>query len=216
MFQSDLLGYSLHGKPYPHAPGCSQLDAVLRGTPSGRHFDPEKIHLTTANPAGDVQRVTITTQARGPETMRVCAGRVALEDRMEKRVQFLTLGGSLSIDFQDGVSLCRLSSPAPIFGLSLTRGAPQLLAEEIEEILAHRRARWETHRREFDRRLASVEPGMLYMACLVELQQKFRTIPTRLLDSDIVRLVYFLDAEIEVLLSGAGRVVTAPALEDIL
>ena len=216
MIPSDILGYSLHGKPYPHAPGCSQLDVALRAEPTGHHFDPERVHLLIATPAGDVQSVTITHQGRGPETMRVCAGRVALEDRLEKRVQFLTLGGSLAMTFEEGLSLCRLTSPAPIIALSLVRGAPELLSEEIEQVLAHRRARWEVRRREYDRRLAAADPEALYKACLVELQRKFRATPSRQLDGDAIRLVSFLDAEIEVLLAGAGRVVAAPSLEDIL
>lgn len=215
MVETDQLGYRLHSKPYPHAPGCTRLDVTLRAAPTGLHFDPEKIHLTVATPSGDVRTMILTqTSGYGPEPLRVCAGRVALVDRLEKRVQFVTLGGHLNVTHEDDHSLCRLSSSAPIIELSLTRDVPEILAEEIEDILAQRRAHWEVRSREFDRRLAAAEPSALYMASLVALQQKLRTMRHGAFDDDANRLAHFLDAEVAFLCGGGA--VSGPPLEDIL
>src|SRR5262245_41126297 len=133
MIDEESVGYLTHDLAYPHAPGCGVLDVVLRDAPSGQHFDPEKIILAIARPSGDIQHTVITSHSyTGSGPLRVCAGRVVLVDRLDKRVQFLTLGGVLKITHEDGHSLCQLRSGAPIIALALNRKPWEILAEEIE------------------------------------------------------------------------------------
>lgn len=216
--QADLLGYNFHVRNGTNAPGCSQLDVTLRPQPTRLHFDPEKIHLTVAAPSGDVQRMTITRGWNsGPEPAHVCAGRIVLEDRLEKRVQFMTLGGSLTSAQEDGgVTLCHLFSPAPIIELARGRDVPEILAEEIEGLLARRRAFWDGRRREFDRRLAEAAPEQLYAACLSTLRRKFGEMRFTSAEDDAARLSQFIDVEMATLYGSSGRALSVPALEDIL
>lgn len=216
MTQTALEGYHFYSRPYPHAPGCTHLDVALRAEPSRQHFDPEKIHFTAVSPAGDIVPMMVTlSTVTGPEPTKVCAGRIVLIDRLDKRVQFLTLGGCLGLTRQDDGLLCRFSSPAPMVELALTRDAPELLAEEIEDILARRRAFWEGRRGEFERRLAAARPETLYQAILAALAEQLDAAGRAhgSFEEDAGRLARFVDEEREALSdSPAGEV----RLEDLL
>jgi hypothetical protein len=215
MFDDRHLGYNLHDRPYPHAPGCLQLDVILTRTPSEHHFDPERMHLEMATGIGSVAGLTVSHPwQRGTEPVRICAGHVILEDRVKKRVEFLTLGGSLTIEPGTDATLCTLVSEAPIIELGFNRGVGQLLAEEIEVILARERAKWEVRSGEFERRLTSADPAALYEACLSEVRMKFRSIPHRVLDRATLRLIQFVDQELAIRCGDAN--LGGTALEDIL
>jgi hypothetical protein len=217
MQQIGGLGYDLHGRPYDHAPGCSQLDIMLRDMPTRLHYDPERLHLTVIAPPDEIRPLTIGHQwYHTPLTLWVAAGRVRVEDRVEKRVEFLTLGGKLAVLPQPGFTLCSLHSPAPIIALRMERCMTELLADEIEEILARRRAWWDLHDGEFERRLAAAKPAALYMACLIALQEKFRDARLGSFDDETSHLIRFVDDEIGTLCGSAGHRSAAPALEDII
>jgi hypothetical protein len=214
MLATPVLGYDFHPRLYLYAPGCSRLDVALRGKPTHLHFDPEKLHLHGATPAGDVVAMTFGCPwNHDPQTIHVCAGRISLEDRVEKRVEFLTLGGTLAVRSAGDVTLCTVTSPAPMIELSLTRGLEELLAEELEEILARRRAYWERQPGEFERRLAGAEPLTLYAACLIAMTAMFEHRPHGFLDDPSQELIHFLGIEMKSLEAGGLH---AAALEDIL
>lgn len=215
--ESESLGYTLYPPAYPGSPGHPRLDVVLRDRPTGLHFDPEKLSLLVATSEHDIQHITIT-HPRYAEShqLQAVAGRMVLEDRVNKHVEFFTLGGPLIVSTEQSFTLCTLTSPAPIIELGLLRCVPEMLAEEIDALLARRRAFWEGHPREFDKRLIAAHPLVLYAACLVAFEENLRVAPHHQMDELTGHFSYFLRDEIEYLQATTGQDVSTLSVEHIL
>lgn len=208
-FDKNGLGYTFHPRLYSHAPGHPQLDIVLRAKPTERHFDPVRVRLTVAAPGDGLELVTIWHHPESSEEHhRVCAGFVAISDRRDKRVEAFTFGGDLHVTPQADLTLCVLTSPAPIIEIlpqPLTHGpsVATMLVDEVEALIARRRAAWEREQGPdaFDKRLAATDPFVLYLACLQALNENYAHLPHQHQEEDTLtqEFVAYLQGEIKTL-----------------
>lgn len=175
-YDSDQLGYSFYPPEAPYDFGHAQLKVVIRPEPTGEHYDPESLTCHVAGRSG-LEPLHVHHPWTLEQTYRVCAGHVTLDDRKGKQVVAFTFGGQLHIDAGPQRTICRLTSPVPILHHSASE-APleRRLSEEVEILLAERRAAWRDEER-FERRLAAADPEQLYWACLTALCEKFDCAP---------------------------------------
>ena len=192
------LGYFFHHRERPNAPGHPQLDVLMRSVPTEKHFDPEQLSLTVASEHRGTEFLRVHHPWSWLEQYRVCAGRVILKDRKDKKVGAFTFGGDLHIESEEMLTTCFLTSPAPILELIGTSSIPVLLAVETEIIFAKRRAEWVHDPAIYDKRLSAADPLILYIACLEAIGDKFERYPSRG-DEFIQQFVQFIRVEIKTL-----------------
>lgn len=167
------LGYDFHAGTGNRFPGHPQLDITLWEIPTQRHFDPEKVKFEISE-SGQLEAITITHPWTGPRQFRVCAGRIYIDDRKHKRVEAFSFGGTLEITTQKELTICRLSSTAPIFDMVKLDSLSTAVATEAEVLLAERRADWDPlHPHTFEQHLATAVPLELYARCLTTLHDMF-------------------------------------------
>jgi hypothetical protein len=165
-------GYFYHPPPGERLVGYPRLDFNLIAAPTGEHFDPQHATLYTITKQGRIESLTLSHPWHGSTRYQVCAGRVNLHDHSGENVAAYTLGGQLTLRDQGAYTHCSLTSPAPIIDLPHPGAISTLLASEIESLLAQRRAALRHQEGEFERRLATVEPLTLFVACLSTLEVK--------------------------------------------
>jgi hypothetical protein len=146
----------------------------LRSIATKLHFDPEQIRLRIIAPDEDEpQRRIIHHPWIHKYHYRVSAGRMLLIDRKGKKEETFTLGGDLQIQEETDLTICTMVSAAPILHLIRFDSIPTLLAQEIEILLAARKAEWPPNDNSFEKRLAAADPLTLYAVCLKTLEDKF-------------------------------------------
>ena len=174
-FAEPELGYRFYPPADPHDLGHAQLDVVIRATPTGEHFDPERFTCPIADRHGSAWLHVLHpwTQER---SYRVCAGDILIADRKQQQIKAFTFGGALTVETDHQRTVCRLTSPAPLLEYSPQPMAPeQQLIDEVNILFAERRAAQDEE--VFARRLAVVDPVQLYRACLTALRAKFELFP---------------------------------------
>jgi len=175
--QKPDLGYWFAPKRYPHSPGHPRLDIAISKIASGLHFDPETIQLPVF---ADIDRLhprriehlKIFHPWAYRSSYHVAPGMVIISDRKNKKVEAFTFGGMLEIDTSDEFTKCRIESSAPIIDIPAVGAAVMKLVEEVEIILATRRAIWGQDEREFTTRLKNVPSDVFYAACFQEFQDR--------------------------------------------
>jgi hypothetical protein len=183
--------------------------------PTGKHFDPEKLSLTVAPKHKGTELLRVQHPWPGQDQYRACAGHVILQDRKGKKVEAFTFGGDLRIESEEMLTVCFLTSPAPILVLIGTSSIPMLLAVETEIVFAERRANWELDRSTFKDRLTAADPFTLYCICLEALKKKFERYPSRGVEF-IQQFVTFLNTEIKTLHELDKWPVSMPTVAEIL
>jgi len=209
------LGYIFSPKRYPHAPGYPRLGVLLRQSPSLKHFDPETVQFTIARRKEHLGILDLFHPWPYGVDYQVCSGPIILVDRYGKTVEAFSFGGKLRISSGVYITVCLLESPAPI--LDITPSDPTLLSfvEEIQIILAARRADWLPKTEEYERRLIAVDPMTLYMACLQALKNKLEQFPHKEVD-EILPLTHFIHEEIEALHESRLWPLWLPSLEELV
>jgi hypothetical protein len=197
------FGYYFFPKSYPHAPGYPRLKVNLIDAPTFQHYDPEYLDIRVArnmrpgqSPRVEVLKIYHPWTLKGE--YKVCAGPVVLTDRVGKEVEVFTFGGDLHIQLQEDHTTCSHESPAPILEIKPGDDIPRILAEEMEIILAERRAAWIPNEDDFERRLARAGPIDLYVACLDFLRKKYEKYPHKELPH-AYHFLSFLHEEIDAL-----------------
>ncbi|MBK8989346.1 MAG: hypothetical protein IPM39_25345 [Chloroflexi bacterium] len=187
------LGYIFH--PGPSHFGSAGFDAILTTKPTQQHFDPDYLHVT-AGAARGTQRLEIHHPWRLADHYAVCAGRILLSDRFKKCVEVFTFGGQLTIVTSEEQTLCTFASAAPFLDLVTSHSVTTLFTNEVEILLAQRRAARNLHvSGEFDAILLRLDPLLLYVSCLAEIRQKFKLYPAH--DDQVVqRFKYRIEQEI--------------------
>lgn len=165
-------GYYFHPPEGEYPVGYLQLDFNLYEEPTGQHFDPRHVTLPVVNKESHIELLTLSHPWHSRTDYQVCAGRISLQDHKGKSVEAFTLGGRLTLEKQDTYTSCSLTSPAPIIDLPDPRATSTLLVNEIECVLAHRRAALAHEKGKFDQRLMAVDPLNLFIACLSALEAK--------------------------------------------
>lgn len=209
------LGYDFHPGTAVRFPGHPQLDITLWEVPTQRHFDPEQVQFEITG-GGRPEKLTITHPWTGPRQFRVCAGRIYIDDRKHKRVEAFSFGGKLEITSKQELTICRLSSTAPIFDMVELDSLSTTIATEAEVLLAERRADWDPkHPHTFEQHLATAVPLELYACCLIALHEKYAP---HLEHHDHLyhQLIHFVTHEIKFLQESGQWPPIVPPLAEIL
>jgi hypothetical protein len=162
------FGYAFEPDCSPDAPAHSRLRVVLRAHPTHAHYDPEHVTLPIITRLREIEPLRVFHPWPADRAYTATLGRVILQDRVGKRVEAFTFGGSVTIDSEPEYVVLRLESPAPILALQFPASVSDHLVAAIEGLLAQRRAAHdmagEPH--QLEARLAELAPAVLYQACL--------------------------------------------------
>jgi hypothetical protein len=160
-------GYYPLAELHPNSPGYSGLLVAIRKEPTGRHFDPQTLHLRLRDEYGRVRWSSLSWLSPLEGIGHICPGKVTLEDRSGKRVEFFTFGGSLEMTLGPEEMIYSLRSPAPVLELTAPEETvPDQLAAEVEEFLARIEVKWGKNEKGFSQRLAEVDSLQFYLAAL--------------------------------------------------
>lgn len=175
LHQVENWGYYLLPKSHSHSPGYTGLLVAIRERPTKKHFDPERISLQVLDEQGVPQGMTFHLKWHLTKSRRVCAGRVILRDREEKEIEFYTFGGSCESVSVSGETVYSLRSTAPILQLTEKgESLSDLLAGEMEILIAKQHVRWGEDDEGYGRQLAQIEPVQLYVMSISSLLVRTR------------------------------------------
>ncbi|MFH1633689.1 MAG: hypothetical protein ABIG63_06710 [Chloroflexota bacterium] len=206
------IGYLYHYPRFDHPTDNFRLDIFISSIPTEQHFDVLRAHFFVKTPQGAIERLTITHPWNYEKTIRVCAGVVLMEDRKWKKEEAFAFGGQLKIDVQELQTVCNLVSSAPILEISGATPLHRFFIDELEILLAERRAAY-LNRREYETQLSKMDPLELYLACLKELIQKFEQFPHK--DEKYLQFLMFLHSQKHRLDAAGLSRDPAPKLDDI-
>ena len=206
------IGYLYHYPQINHPTDNFRLDIFISSIPTEQHFDVKRAHFFVKPLEGETEYLTITHPWDFEKTARICAGVVVMEDRKGKKEEAFTFGGNLKIESRDLQTVCILVSPAPILEISGATSMNRLFIDELEILLAERRAAYLNHH-EYETQLCKIDPFELYQACLNELILKFEQFPHK--DEKYLQLLMFLHSQkFRLVAAGLSRDST-PKLEHI-
>jgi hypothetical protein len=214
-FSSPDLGYIFYPLAHPGDPGHPQLDIHLPSAPSGRHFDVAAVHFSIFTATDLIERLSVSRHHLGPFEGRVCPGRIIIESFTKKTVEAFTFGGTFQVEMQPDLTICTIRSKAPILEIIHEETVSSMLAEEVEILLAGRRAAWAEDPEGLARRLAGLDPITFYHACLEELRRKFKLLP-HLQNSFSITFTQFLNTECREFESKYGQGDLAQSFEELL
>jgi hypothetical protein len=161
-------GYYPLPQSHPDSPGYSGLLVAIREQPTGKHFDPETLHLRLRDEHGLARWRTLswlTPLEAG--TSHACPGLVTLRDRSGKRVDFFVFGGTLEPVSGPGEMVYVLRSPAPVLELTAhDETVADQLASETESLMGEMEEGWGLDEQGYERRLAAAEPLQFYLGAV--------------------------------------------------
>jgi len=172
------LGYRFLPRKYPQSAGHPRLEIRISKVPSERHYDPEIVNLlvfsSTANRhTQGIEHLKVYHPWPYRASYQVAPGMLIISDRKDKKVEAFTFGGELKIDMDDESTKCIIESDAPIIEIDMIESTVMRLVEEVEIILAKRRAIWGHDEGKFESRMAKIPPSQLYATCIEELMMQF-------------------------------------------
>jgi hypothetical protein len=211
------LGYVFSSTFHPNRLPHHKLKITLHDAPTLRHFDPEVVTFRITPDNLGNSYIQVRHPWRGNRNYHVFASTVIMRDRADKVVEAFTFGGKLLILSNNEQTHCALISTAPIYPLLSWSSAEMILVEEVELLLAMRREIWdEAHKRvSFEKYLAKLNPFILYLSCLQNLQNKFSHFPSPI-PEDLLRFIHFLQVEIKRLHNQGLWPLYLPPIEEIL
>ncbi len=172
--QVENWGYLLLPPSHPESPGYSGLLIAMRSTPTGKHFDPELLHLHVVGARGRPEEMSFHRLPSFKTEQRVTVSEIKLSDRSGKAVEFFTFGGWFEAAEYAEETIFSLRSSAPIIFLTPQVDTPSdQLVSEVQVQLNALRAEWGAREAEFERRLAGLSPRVLYEAALRSLLEKY-------------------------------------------
>jgi hypothetical protein len=208
-------GYYLLPKSHRDSPGYPGLLVAIRRQPTGKHFDPHRLHLWLRDVDGVVEWRTLDWLTPLETSAHACPGRLILHDRFNKSVEFFTFGGSLEVISELGEMVYSLRSPAPILELAgHSDTVPNQLAAETESLMSGVRVRWASDEEGFNRRLAEVNPLQFYLASLQSILLRYEH--SQALEQVSREFVDALHREREWLVAEGLWPVNPPVLDDLL
>jgi len=211
------LGYVFSSTFHSHQLHQHKLDITLHGTPTLRHYDPEVVLFRVTPDTLGNSYIKVRHPWRGKKKYHVFANTVILRDRVDKVVESFTFGGDLLIESNNEHTRCSLVSTAPILPLLAWSSVEMIFVEEVEILLAKRREVWdEEHKRNsFEKHLAEVDPFILYLSCLENLQNKFNHFPSPV-PEELLGFTHFLQVEIKKLHTEGLWALYVPKIAEIL
>lgn len=160
-------GYRLEPDQHPYAPGHHTLLIAMREAPTEKHFDPEMIRLRMGEAGDALHWSTLGLKYPLHGQRRAGLGRVIISDRVDKRIEFFTYGGTIEAIHGDNEVVYALRSPAPILEIDPEpEDFSAELAFESEVIVAEAQAQWRGNEAGFARRLSELEPARCYLAAI--------------------------------------------------
>jgi hypothetical protein len=208
-------GYHLLSLAHRDSPGHTGLLVAIRKQPTSRHYDPKMVRLPMRDVKGTVTWRTLSWLSPLAGSSQVCLGRVILGDRLDKRIEFFTFGGSLEVTYEPGEMICLLRSEAPILELTGPKETiPNLMAAETESLIAEAHARWGRNDEGFSRRLADIDPFQFYLASLHSILLRYEHVHT--LELTYHELCEALHREQNWLVTEGLWPASPPMLEDLL
>ncbi|MGD9091836.1 MAG: hypothetical protein PVF74_03235 [Anaerolineales bacterium] len=209
------LGYWFHPSDWGYAPGGNRLDIVIKESESGIQFTPQIIHIPVKSKHDAIESLVIGHPWKFANDYRACAGLVEILDQKDEKIEAFTFGGRLVIEEYQGLTMCILTSSAPILEISSATTNLMMLIEEIEILFAERSAAMLSDPHAFERNLVSADPMELYLACLDSLIGKFEHFSHKE-NPRILRFLNFLHAEKSRLKKEGLLKLYVPSLEEIL
>jgi hypothetical protein len=168
----EKLGYYLLPKVRPTQPGYTGLLVAMRRVPTHRHFDPERLRVRLRDEHGFGAWRTLSLLSAEQHSQRVCAGMITLTDRIRKRVDFFSFGGSLEVSADEDETVYSLRSPAPVLWLTEhNESVADRLAAETSALLARIEAQWIDDEGSFSRLLAEADPIHIYSGTICSIVQ---------------------------------------------
>ena len=163
-----VIGYLYHYPTLNHPTDKFRLDVYISSIPTEAHFDVLHVILNTESQYGGLERLKISHPWGDHSQFRVCAGKVILEDRKDKKDEAFCFGGQLTINVKKSLTECILVSPAPIIENNETKPMQDLFIVELEILLAEYQAEL-SDEIEYEKRLCAADPIDLYYACLIKI-----------------------------------------------
>jgi len=176
--QMEHWGYNLVPGEPPYAPGNHSLLVALREIPTEMHFDPEVIQLRMGDAGDSMNMTTIRLHHPIYGTKQVGLGRVIINDRVDKRLEFFVYGGTLEATYGSDEGVIAIRSSAPILEITddLLSFSDQL-AFETEVIIAEAEAMWHGDDHDFAQQLAQLEPAQCYLSAVKAILQRYELNP---------------------------------------
>jgi hypothetical protein len=165
------IGYLFHHPNIGHANDKFRLDIYLSSETTELHFDVLRATFFILSPTDTVTTMKVLHPWKYEKSARVCPGPVVMEDRKGKKEEAFTFGGNLNIKLDETTTTCSLVSNAPIMHITGGMEMDELFVEEVEILLAQKRAQYSEHQ-EFRDRFCHIDPLKLYIACLAGLKDK--------------------------------------------
>jgi hypothetical protein len=165
-------GITYHPSPYSPLLGYAGFEARLTDAPARRYFDARRVSLPVEE-AGTLKRQTVEHPWTQPPEVRFTAGRIRLDAHDGDEMEFFTFGGLATVTTDGVVTICRVTSTAPLLPLSNDPNDPfAVLESEVEIMLAQRRAGWGSSEYVHLDRLGHVEPMMLFASTIAALEER--------------------------------------------
>ena len=168
------LGYQFI--PFKHRDSIGFKDLVINITEkqTGEHFDPVHVSLpATFNGNKTYEHLTVFHPFTAASDLQLAPGIITMKDRKGKKEEAFSFGGTAYIDVQPGCTTCCLISTAPILFSNHSNRSIQCLMEEIQILLAERRASWIRDEEAFERKMMACDPLILYTAILSSIKAHF-------------------------------------------
>ncbi len=212
--QENKFGYWFYPPDSHHAPGGNRLDIIIKEIPTDQHFDPLLIYLPIIS-RGGIETLKINHPWLFEKTYQACMGVVEMIDRKGTKEEAFTFGGNLTIHSKDEFTQLILESPAPIIDINAADQAKMLFVEEVEILLAERRAALLANKNAYECHLADVNPLNLYVTCVHTLIEKYEQMDHKE-DPEIMEFLNFIRAEFKRLKDEELAPLLIPSIEDIL
>lgn len=181
------FGYFYFPSRYQPPLGHASMDVYLSSPRSDWYFDTQFATFTVTDGDAIWQESIHHPWTHSHQHLRVLFGRFYLVAHNGELVEGCTLGGDLEIVDHGEHTSCHLTSPAPIFDMENANGLMVLLEPEIEAELARLRAEWTGSDAEFDRRLANLDPALLFVSSLSFIDSYLHSQPQATADDQVMQ-----------------------------
>jgi hypothetical protein len=186
------IGYLYHFPTVEHPTDKFRLDVYISSIPTEKHFDVLHVTYSVESPYGGFERLKVTHPWEFQSPYRVCAGKVILEDRKDKKDEAFCFGGHLTIHVKENLTECILVSPAPIIEINPTRPMQTQFIMELEILLAEYRAGYKNER-DFEKHVCAADPFSFYTASLNKLIEDYKQKAHK--DDQNLQFLHFLHKE---------------------
>ena len=222
MEQSEYMsnGFAFLPNQDPHALGHLRLDIRMSNTPSNVNFNPKEVQLSILTSVdrshpNRLEHLTAYHPWTNQRSFRVVPGLVMIINHEGEKMEAFTFGGTLEIATGETYTDCVIESPAPIFWLETSSHLIKTLIEEVEILLAHRRAEWGQEQEKYEARLAAIPVMTFYIACLQHILTSLEHSPRRDV-LDIQDLILLIEQEQRRLKKAGLLPEEIPSIQEIL